>query len=91
MQQLGLKKPAARPPTHDVKAAAAQALHLAKAATALPSQQNKVTITETRRFAGRDITLEQVVDADSKAAKNAATQPTSTSGRLPDTMSALVH
>lgn len=59
----------------DTKSVAAQALQAAKAATLLPSQQNKVTVVETRRFAGKDITLEQVVDADSKLAKKAATQP----------------
>jgi hypothetical protein len=76
MRELGLSsKPQPRQAagTEDKKAVAAAALAAAKgAASATAAQQyGKVVVTETRRFAGKDITVKKEVAADSKEALQA--------------------
>eukprot|EP00879_Flechtneria_rotunda_P001421 GHRR01001574.1.p1 GENE.GHRR01001574.1~~GHRR01001574.1.p1 ORF type:complete len:355 (+),score=176.98 GHRR01001574.1:219-1283(+) len=61
-------------PSSSIRAAAAAALAAAKegALGGVVKSYNKVTVTETRRFAGKDIQVAVQVDKDSKEAKRAA-------------------
>jgi hypothetical protein len=79
LRQLGLA-PAARPtgaaaPPADRRAVAAAALAAAKQAASVSAaaQLGRVTVTETRRFAGQEVTLQRDVAAGSKAAASSAT------------------
>lgn len=66
------------------KAAAAQALALAKSAMSLTGAKTagKVQITETRRFAGKDIQVTRLVEEDSKEVKKAEQQKSLASSGL---------
>lgn len=86
MQQLGVasKKPiqsssGVQGATASAAAAALQAAKLAVSVTAA-QRIGKVMVTETRKFAGKDIQVTSEVDADSKAAKAAAEQSKGASG-----------
>lgn len=84
MRELGLgsSKPkgssqAAAAGGEDKKAVAAAALAAAKTAASMTAAQQygKVVVTETRRFAGKDITVKKEVAADSKEAQKVAAAP----------------
>ena len=78
MRELGLGKPKAKPAAGGggggAKAVAAAALAAAKTAASVTAaaQYGKVVVTETRRFAGQDITVKKEVAAGSKEAQKAA-------------------
>ena len=74
MRQLGLapsSKPSAPKSKTSVAAAALAAAKTAASATAA-QQYGMVTVTEQRRFAGKTVTVQREVDANSKEAKAAA-------------------
>lgn len=66
--------PAASETANDSKALAAAALTAAKEAASISGQRdyNKVSVTETRRFAGKDIQVVTQVEKGSKEAQKAA-------------------
>lgn len=73
MKQLGLapsSKPQKPKDTTSVAAAALAAAKTAASATAA-QQYGMVTVTETRRFAGKTVTVQRDVDANSKEAAKA--------------------
>ena len=73
MRQLGLAPGSKQQKPKDTTSVAAAALAAAKtAASATAAQQyGMVTVTETRRFAGKTVTVQRDVDANSKEAAKA--------------------
>ncbi len=88
MRELGLGAAKPRPAAAaagDKKAVAAAALAAAKSAASVTAAQQygKVVVTETRRFAGKDVTVKREVAAGSKEAQMAATAPPAAAGGEP--------
>lgn len=74
MKQLGInsKKQKREKETKNISEIANKALKAVKEACAsAPSSHGMITIEETRRFAGQDITVQRDVEKDSKEAKKA--------------------
>jgi hypothetical protein len=82
MKALGLAPSTKQQKPKDTTSVAAAALAAAKtAASATAAQQyGMVTVTETRRFAGKTVTVQRDVDANSKEAAKAAADGAGTSG-----------